>query len=267
MPGQPHHLPTPLRVLFEGLAWRAAKRLPLARRALAERRFQARLAWRGWWGPPVRVAGLDIPLGRHIVPTILAAIDRGAYEAPEINTVTRTLERHDVVLELGAGMGVVSAYCARQIGSERVHAYEANPAMERHIRALYARNRVSPRLHMCVLGRDAGAVPFWIAPRSFLGSSLVRQSHHRHSVTVPVRSLNQEIAALQPTFLIVDIEGGEDELMDYADFGPVRKVSMEVHEEAYGAPGLARLARALADRGFRRREDLTTPSVWYLERR
>jgi hypothetical protein len=41
---------------------------------------------------------------------------------------------------------------------------------------------------------------------------------------------------------------------------------MEIHEAAYGPAGLARVAKALADQGFRPREAITTPTVWYLER-
>ena len=252
--------------LYQAMVWRLAKRAERARVALAQQRLLARLAWRRLWGPPLRVGDVAIPLGPHLVPTIIDAIDRGLYEKPEIAITTRVLEPHDVVMELGAGMGVISAYCARRIGSERVHAYEANPLMERPIRRLYARNRVTPHLHMCVLGRRAGTVPFWISPGSFLGCSLVRQSHHRHSVDVAVRSLNEELQTVRPTFLIVDIEGGEDDLLTYADLSAVRKISMEVHEAAYGPEGLARVAEALADQGFRPREGVTTPSVWYLER-
>jgi hypothetical protein len=85
-------------------------------------------------------------------------------------------------------------------------------------------------------------------------------------VDVAVRSLNEELQAVRPTFLIIDIEGGEDDLLTYADLRTVRKISMEVHEAAYGPEGLARVAKALADHGFRPRDGITTPSVWYLER-
>jgi len=42
------------------------------------------------------------------------------------------------------------------------------------------------------------------------------------------------VQKINPTFLIIDIEGGEDELLKYADFHNVRKLIIELHERGEG---------------------------------
>jgi len=76
--------------------------------------------------------GVLLPL-KH--PLITAGIGKeiyfGDYERKEATIVSQRLTADDVVLEIGAGIGFLSAYCAKRIGSERVFAYDANPAFGR----------------------------------------------------------------------------------------------------------------------------------------
>lgn len=42
-------------------------------------------------------------------------------------------------------------------------------------------------------------------------------------------SFNEKIRKINPTFLLVDIEGGEYELVKYADFHTLKKLMIEIH--------------------------------------
>jgi len=74
------------------------------------------------------------------------ALSRGRAQRDELQLLGTLLVPDDTVLDLGAGLGLVSAYCAKRIGSERVFAYEADPDLEPCIRETYQLNDVEPSL-------------------------------------------------------------------------------------------------------------------------
>ena len=77
-------------------------------------------------------------------PQVERTVSRGRYERDELRLIGQLLSPEDVALEVGAGLGVLSAYCARRLGSSRVFAYEANPDLEACIRDTYSLNQVQP---------------------------------------------------------------------------------------------------------------------------
>jgi FkbM family methyltransferase len=258
--------------LRQALAWRAAgwrdrlqaRRKVLRRRVLAlgrALRRNARVRLIGF----ADIAGVRIRLGPHLSPHILEAIDIGEYERSELEVLRATLRPDDVVMELGTGIGVVAAYAARAIGSDRVFTYEANPALEPYIRNTFALNGVAPGLAMCLLGRSEGMAPFHVHP-DFWGSSTIDRGPEARLVTVPTRALVEELRRVRPTFLVVDIEGGELDLCELLELGGVRKVLIEVHEWAIGREGLATVERTFAGAGLHRDPALSSERVWFLKR-
>jgi tRNA G37 N-methylase Trm5 len=73
-------------------------------------------------------------------------INKVNYENEEIDIIKNTLEKDDVVLESGAGIGFLSTFIALQNGSENVFAYEANENLFKGIEEVYKLNGVSPSL-------------------------------------------------------------------------------------------------------------------------
>jgi FkbM family methyltransferase len=211
------------------------------------------------------VAGIRIRLGPHLSPHIQEVIDTGEYERSELEVLRATLQADDVVMELGTGIGVVAAYASRAIGSERVFTYEANPALEPHIRDTFALNGVAPGLAMCLLGRGGGTAPFHVHPE-FWTSSTIDLGPEARLVTVSTQPLVDELRRVRPTFLVIDIEGGELDLCELLQLDGVRKVLIEVHEWAIGRDGLAAVERTFAGAGLHRDADLSTERVWFLRR-
>src|SRR5438105_10397228 len=109
--------------------------------------------------PVVTVAGVQSRVGPHMSPQVARPVSRGRYEQDELRLIELVLSPGDVVLEVGAGIGLVSAYCAKRLGSSRVFAYEANPDLEACIRETYSLNQVQPTLEMCAVGADTAEVP------------------------------------------------------------------------------------------------------------
>src|ERR687884_78465 len=78
----------------------------------------------------ISIEGVRIRVGPHMSRRVERALTRGGYEREELRLIGSVLSPGDVVLEVGAGLGLVSTYCAQRIGSTRVFALEADPELE-----------------------------------------------------------------------------------------------------------------------------------------
>jgi FkbM family methyltransferase len=200
-------------------------------------------------GSVVTVDGVRMYIDRHLSETMICRIVTGIHTRPERRLVLSALEPDDVVMELGAGVGMVSIACAQRIGSERVFAYEANPDLQSMFRENCRLNDVAPKLEICLLGRTHGEARFHLA-RDFSHSSVHRSRLADRAITVPIRPFDDEIARIRPSFLIVDIEGAEDELFAYARLDTVSKMMLEVHPHVYGAAKSNALRSRIRAMGF-----------------
>jgi FkbM family methyltransferase len=196
------------------------------------------------------VGGVRLPLSR-ISTAMKRAIVTQVYESNELRIVASTLELGDSVLECGSGIGLLSAYCARKIGGPSVRTYEANPYMEELIRKTYALNEVTPILTMGAIGPRRGQLTLHVR-KNFWASS----SHDRRApgslahISVPMYSLDDEIKAHKPSYLFVDIEGGEEQLAGCGQLPGVRKLMTEVHPDLIGKSALAGYLNWIRDLGF-----------------
>ena len=208
-----------------------------------------RVRWLRFRQPVPELAGIKIPIVRYLTDNICVAIYDSYYESAELNTFQKKLEKHDIVLEVGAGIGFLSSYCSSAIGSENVFTYEANPQLEPLIRSVYSINQVGPTLKIGVLGNQAGQTKFYVT-RDFWASSLLRPAEPCEEVTVPVYDLNEEVYRINPTFLLMDIEGGEYDLIKSIDFHTIRKVSTELHTYVLGQDRIDEIKAVMNRAGF-----------------
>jgi FkbM family methyltransferase len=196
-----------------------------------------------------RVRGVALELPRAaLTPEIWVALKEGWYENDEVDQVRAVLRPGDSVLELGAGIGFVSAVAARQPGISRVVAVEANPQLLPIARRTHALNGVAVDLVNAAVVRDEGEVEFHLHP-DFWASSTVPRPGSRVA-RLPARSLSSLVAEARPDVLIVDIEGGEASLFEGAALGGVRAVVMELHPDVTGLRGVAQAFGAMATAGF-----------------
>ena len=189
----------------------------------------------------------------------------GRYEVDEARIIHDKLAMDDIVLELGAGIGYLSALCAKRIGNERVYAFEANPNLEKVIRKTYALNAVQPALAMAALGHRPGKTSFFLE-HNFWSSSTVKRSADATAIDVEMRDLNSEISRLSPTFLICDIEGGETELFSAIDFAGIRKLCVELHPHVVSNIALNGVLRKILEAGFECDFALSCNNTFFFER-
>ena len=210
----------------------------------------AKIKYNDWRKPEVvRIKGIKIPVLDNLPRDLQEAFYSGCYEKFELKIVKFQLQQNDIVMELGTGIGLLSSFCARKIGNERVFTYEANPALEPVIRDTYNLNNVSPNLEMCMLGDQAGEQTFYIA-KGFWESSIIKHHPDFRPVKISVKAFNEEVKRINPSFLILDIEGGEYEFFKYANLHNIQKIAMEVHERIIGSEKAEFVKSRLIEAGF-----------------
>ena len=196
--------------------------------------------------------GLKLYLGEQVTSSYARSLYRDSHETEERAIVERNLDEHDVVLECGAGLGMITIICCRKVGSHRVHAFEANPAMEPLLRKNFALNNVTPNLHIKLVGLDDGAGEFFVDQKFVVSSRFGNPGDDNRTVqTVPAIALQTLIDSIRPSFLIMDIEGAEVDLADdRLDLGPLQKLCIEMHPQIVGHEAISRVIGRLIAHGF-----------------
>lgn len=182
------------------------------------------------------------------------SIDQGWYELEESRNIPYLLQDGERVLELGSGLGFLTALMARDARVQSVTSFEANPLLARLAGEAAALNGVTDKVDV----RNAVAMPrpgaevcdFYLRDEFWASSLQSEPWGYREVISVPVADLNRVIAELDPTLLVVDIEGGERDLFDAIELGSIRKVFLELHQGAIGRDGMLKVFQALGARGF-----------------
>jgi FkbM family methyltransferase len=214
--------------------------------------------------------GIKVPLdGAHVIRPIWQQVFRGEYEQPEIQAALALVRPGDTILELGAGMGVVSGVVAKARPDVSIHSYEANPAMIPEINKLHRRNGITNvKLHNEILLPDASETPrqFHVT-KSFAESSLLEaSSQHQQSVEVPVKDIRKLLVELKPDVLMCDIEGAEVEVFNDLDLSSLRAVVVELHPHMTERSAIANIHDELTRNGLYPIVELCSGTVLASER-
>lgn len=213
--------------------------------------------------------GIEVPLDSALITdAILDTLWKGVYEQPEILALSGLMRPGDTVLELGAGMGLVSGVMAKRHPQSRFLSYEANPALAPVIAALHQRNGISNvQLRSALVApTDQGSTRRFRIHRHFTESSLVADSADQGFVEVPVDDPAVAMADLRPDLLLCDIEGGEEELIPVLPMAGLRAAVIELHPNIVSRAGMARIFAAFHDAGLVPVVELSSATVVAFER-
>jgi FkbM family methyltransferase len=194
------------------------------------------------------VQGINLPLTSDIGFNTLRWIINGQYEQGEIEIIRLRIEPTDRIMEIGTGLGFVSTYCAKIVGSDHVYSFEANPLNIEMAMRVYEKNNVRPHLQNALLSDCKGMIDFPVNRKSRLASSLLKASDE--IVKVPQLSLNETIEALRPDFLIMDIEGAEYDIFSTIRFQTIKKIQVELHPSILGEARMNEIFDLLQVNGF-----------------
>lgn len=186
-------------------------------------------------------------------PKLMDVIREGRYETPEARKIGKIAQQGDVILEIGAGIGFMTALMLKNPAVERVVSFEANPLLIPKIQRTLDDNGIGGQrfeLHNAILGaEDSGTIDFHIH-QDFWASSLRKTTATIQSFPIPLVSFDKTIKTVRPTVIVCDIEGGEKALFSTCDLAGVRSVYLELHQRVIGPAGMRDVFQAFHDRGF-----------------
>ena len=198
----------------------------------------------------VKHHGIKIPIGPEVSDVIRTSIYWSAYEDHEVRTLKQVLKQTDSVLDIGAGIGFVSSFIAKEIGSDNVIVYEANPKLIPAIKNTFAHNNVSPALKNKILSNNNGSVPFYVC-ENFWSSSTVRRYDSDQKIEVETEDINTVISSRNITTIVMDIEGGEAELFSKInDYSTIERIIFEIHPHVIGQAASMNVIKTLIEKGF-----------------
>ena len=165
---------------------------------------------------------------------------RGSYERQEAEGLRSLLVPSDRVLEFGSGLGVIACIAGRSASD--VLSFEANPRLVERAEANLALNGIrNVAVRSGVVGHQAGTATFRVEA-DFWSSALGTASAGEDSIAVEVHALSAVLETFRPTVVVMDIEGGEYELLGdpaWMAYAGLRGVLVELHD--VGGDALDRL--------------------------
>lgn len=217
----------------------------------------------------VNYHGVTIPLANPpISRKIFKQLVMGRYEVPELRAIKGLLRQDDRVLELGSGLGIVSALTSRMQPNVEVRTFEANPDLVDFITGMHQQNGIqNVKLRNVVLLPNPSSitVDFYIH-RSFAESSLVRHDAVVRVARIPCEDLNSVLRDFQPDLFVCDIEGGEERIFDGLDLTGLRGLVIELHPMVISRQAVQRIYDACAAVGLYPRVELSSGTVVAFER-
>ena len=200
----------------------------------------------------VDVHGVQLPIdAAEVSPEIWSALISGQYEANEARRVRRAIQPNDRVLELGAGLGVVTSIIA-SIEGVRVWSFEADPrtaGLAQRVIDVNCYDNVI--LRNGILGAGASKhVEFFQRNDFWMSSRFAEQGPYEKVIQVPAFDVDAFLDAHDINVLVMDIEGSELELVQHAKLAGVERIFLELHDHLYGLAGVKAISEALARKGL-----------------
>jgi len=212
--------------------------------------------------------GLKIPIKSYPqLWKVRKSLLQGRYEQPEVELLGSSIRPDDIVLELGAGAGVVSAIIGKKLGPKgRLYSYEANPALKACIEAISQMNGLSNEVRIAAVGLTECDVEFFFDD-AFVSSSKIQRVSDRKATVVGQKSIVDLYEEVRPTVLVMDVEGAEVEILTAMIPNSVRAVYAEFHPHILGDEAITKMLNDLFAQGFSLVLDKTSGRVVALERK
>jgi len=203
--------------------------------------------------------GTRVNVDERLPKGIKKALYKETYEGDERHLVNRMLEPEDRVLEIGAGIGVVSSLCGLKCSKGAVVSYEANPNAYDFALANIKLNKLSIDLRNKMLGSEKGEKDFYISSKILSSSSKDRGFGGR--VILPCDDISEVISDFKPTALVMDVEGAEIDLVPLVNFSNIKKIIIELHPWIVGDDQIDEVKSLIESNGFVKINSKAAPHV------
>ncbi|MBX3583302.1 MAG: FkbM family methyltransferase [Rhizobiaceae bacterium] len=200
----------------------------------------------------LNVHGVRVPIARdEVSPEIWHALKTGSYEANEARRVARAIRPGDRVLELGAGLGVITSIIA-SIDDVRVWSFEADPQTARLAERVIASNcdgNVAMTNGILAAG-PARTIPFYRRADFWMSSGFAEQGPYEEVIEIASNDIDAFIGQHGINALVMDIEGAELDLLQEARLPGIERVFLELHDHLYGLAGVQAITSAMERKGL-----------------
>lgn len=200
----------------------------------------------------IKSRGLKFPKDdTYLTRKVRRVLRENAYERALTAAALKATREGDTVLDLGCGLGFVAGMLAKRRKVVAIHGYDGNAAPLVYAEAMLATNGFkNVTLTHAVLGKRKSTVPFYIR-LPFAASSLApHKGENARETTVEMHNFQTTLAALKPTVIICDIEGGEADLLDGASLKGVRHLVVKLHPKNIGHAGMRKLFNSVTAAGL-----------------
>jgi len=197
----------------------------------------------------IRHRGIWVPIGGPLSETARQSLCSGRYELLENDMLKEKLDPSDRVVEFGTGLGVTATVCANICGSESTYSYEPNPELIPLVRKVFDMNNVSPTLCNAAVAKEPGEVDLFVN-EDFFSTSIYKRENTKSKVRCQTVGLANVLKDIQPTFVLMDIEGAEYDLIGSEIYSPVRKFLFEKHEGSLGPGKVEEVLNWITNEGF-----------------
>lgn len=195
----------------------------------------------------LNVHGIRVPLSSdEVSPEIWAALQSGRYEANEARRIPQAVRPGDRVLELGAGIGVITSIIA-SIESVRVWSFEADPCT-----ALLAQRVIDQNCRDNVIlsnGILAAGPPekvtFYRRADFWMSSKYPEQGPYEEMLEIKSIDIDYFIQSHDINVVVMDVEGAELDILPRAVLPGVERIFLELHDHLYGLAGVQAIAKAM----------------------
>ena len=191
----------------------------------------------------IKSRGLKFPKdGTYLTGKVRSLLRDHSYERALVAAALKATHEGDTVLDLGCGLGFVSGMLAKRRKVAAVHGFDGNATMLTYAEAMLATNGLNNvTLTHAVLGKRKSTTSFYV--RTPFAASSLTPIDGEDAKEMPVEMLNFKttMAAIKPTVIICDIEGGEADLLDGADLKGVRQLVVKLHPDHIGHDGTRKL--------------------------
>ncbi|MDD3878145.1 MAG: FkbM family methyltransferase [Bacteroidales bacterium] len=176
------------------------------------------------------------------------------YESSELSIIERTLSKDDKVIEIGTGIGVTAMFAARIVGDNNISTYEASPELIPVIKRNFDLNNLNIRLENKILvnpNTSENFKKYYNNDVFFLGST-ISNSEDNSYFEVPTEDFKMILEKEQASYLIIDIEGEEINLLNFTLPECVKKICIEVHPsyKGVGDKSISNMFLKLLQQGF-----------------
>lgn len=204
---------------------------------------------------PIDVHGIAVPLSEGTLPDRTERqLQRGRYQRGEVEAIRNLVRAGDRVLDIGAGLGLLTVAAALVDGVETVTSVEADPVVLPMLNEALATNGVADRVTVVealVTAKGTAKSDFYLREDILASSSDPEFGPYTDKVKVSSAPINPLLKREKPDVIISSTDENQPDFWEAADLSGVRHVILKLFPKRYGEDAVRRIVDAFSAQGLR----------------